>query len=48
MLLTGDPTGFWVPDCFLGPPHRLLAVIYEFSARARVGQFSLRLFLESV
>ena len=23
MLLTRDPTGFWVPDCFLGPPHRL-------------------------
>ena len=20
MLLTRDPTGFWVPDCFLGPP----------------------------
>ena len=23
MLLTRDPKGFWVPDCFLGPPRRL-------------------------
>ena len=25
MLLTRDPTGFWVPDCFLGPPRRLFS-----------------------
>ena len=48
MLWTRDPTGFWVPDCFLGLPLSLLAAMFEFSTRARAGQFSLRLFLENI
>ena len=48
MLLTRDPTGFWVPDCFLRPHRKMLAAMFEVSVRARVEQFSLRFFLENI
>ena len=49
LLLTRDPTGFWVPYCLLGPPRRLFLVgMFEFSARGRVRQFSFRFFLENI